>query len=63
MSGYLWFDIFAYIGMGCVMSAAILTAYIVGFDLRVRRRESRELREFNREIQALNRIWDRSLDV
>lgn len=63
MSGHLWFDIFAYIGMAVVVTTVLLTVYMLGFELRVRRRENRELREFNRQMASLQRIWERNPDV
>ena len=63
MSGYLWFDIFAYIGMACVTVTVLLTAYMFGFELRVRRRETREMREFNRQMAALSKSEERGRRV
>lgn len=62
MSGYLWFDIFAYVGMACATSAVVAAVYMFAYERRVRRRESREIREFNRQIESLTRIWKRNSD-
>jgi hypothetical protein len=63
MSEYLWFDIFAYIGMTCVASTVLISAYIIGFEFRLRRREDREMREFNRQINSLSKSWDWNRDA
>jgi hypothetical protein len=63
MDGHLWFDIFAYIGMAAIACALLLSVYIVGVEARIRRRENRELREFNRQMAAISSIWERNPDV
>jgi hypothetical protein len=60
MSGYWWFDAFAYIGMGCVTGAVMCTVYMFVSEFRARRKFTREMREFDRQMGALVRAWEKS---
>lgn len=58
MSEYWLWDTFAYIGMGCVVSAVLCAVYMFTSEIRARRKFTRETREFNKQMSALARAWD-----
>jgi len=60
MSEYWWWDTLAVIGLGCAVTTALVTVYMFVSEFRARRKFTREMREFDRQMGALVRAWEKS---